>query len=208
MENKQNFQNEAFAAIFEWITANMPALTFLGIIFIYSVTAALNVFFIPLPWYISTLAAIAIQFGRFSVVFMDFLNPTGKRSVWPPIVASVATVVAVVELAYSIQGRFVGSEFWAIFLFGAMLISFGYLLEINFIAKGAEAFGMSAAKKRRIGALSPIVGRNKPAPEMRWSGPPHKIPGGNEPFTAPDYPGELNDLLNLTGQINGIEKNV
>lgn len=143
---KQNFKNPAFAEIFEGITANMPFLTFYGIIFTYAVTAALNVFFIPLPWYISALAAVAIQFGRFSVVFMDFLNPTGRRSPYPTLVATLATIVATVELAYSIQGRFTGSEFWAIFLFGGMLISFGYLLEVNFIAKGAEAFGMTGKK--------------------------------------------------------------
>lgn len=36
-----------------------------------------------------------------------------------------------------------GPEYWSMFLFGGMVIMFGYLLEINFIKKGAEAFGLT-----------------------------------------------------------------
>jgi hypothetical protein len=105
------------------------------------------VYFIPLPLYISLPAAVAIQFGRFAVVFMDFLNPTGRRSMWPPIIASLATIIALVELGFSIQdmqieAEWTGARYWSVYLFGSMLIAFGYLLEINFISKGAEAFGM------------------------------------------------------------------
>lgn len=153
LSKSNNFVNPAFAAIYDGITANMPAITFYGIIATYLVTAALNVFFIPLPWWLAAPAAGAIQFGRFAIVFMDFLNPTGRRSPWPAIVATGATVAALAELAYSIQGRFDGSEFWAILLFGGMVISMGYLLEINFIAKGAEAFGMGK-KERPRGAIT------------------------------------------------------
>lgn len=151
--SNRNFVNPAFAAIYDGITANMPGITFNGIVATYLVTAALNVFFIPLPWWLAAPAAAAIQFGRFAIVFMDFLNPTGRRSPWPALVATGATVAALAELAYSIQGRFEGSEFWAILLFGGMVISMGYLLEINFIAKGAEAFGMGK-KERTPGAIT------------------------------------------------------
>lgn len=101
----------------------------------------------PLPLAIAAPAAIMIQFGRFSVVFMDFLNPTGQRSKWPPIIATVATVVAIVELGFSIQDIQISegwnaARYWSVFLFGTMLISFGYILELNFITKGAEAYGM------------------------------------------------------------------
>lgn len=150
MSSKSNFVNPAFREIFGAITAVMPQITFFGIIGVYLITAALNVYFIPLPVYLSVPAAIAIQFGRFAIVFMDFLNPTGRRSPWPGFIATVATVVAIIELGFSIQEmNWHGAKWWATFLFGSMAIAFGYLLEINFIAKGAEAFGM---KRRHEGA--------------------------------------------------------
>lgn len=144
----KNFQNSAFEDIYSSITNNMPQLVFFGIIVTYGITAALNIHFIPLPVWVSIPAAIAIQFGRFAVVFMDFLNPTGQRSKWPPIIATVATVVAIVELGFSIQDIQISegwnaARYWSVFLFGTMLISFGYILELNFITKGAEAYGMT-----------------------------------------------------------------
>lgn len=166
--NSQNFVNPAFAAIYEGITANMPAITFYGIIATYLITAALNVFFIPLPVYLAAPAALAIQFGRFAIVFMDFLNPTGRKSPWPALVATIATVTALVELAYSITGKFSGNEFWAIFLFGGMVISMGYLLEINFISKGAEAFGMEKKAKPQ-GATGMNLGNSQPAHQVEYS---------------------------------------
>lgn len=147
--SNNNFLNPAFEDIFEGITSRMPAITFYGIIGIYIVTAALNMFFIPLPIWLSAPASIAIVFARFSIVFMDFLNPTGRRSPYPALVATLATGVACIELYFSAQPYFSGVEFYAVYLFGAMLIGMGYLLEINFIAKGAEAFGMVSAEKRK-----------------------------------------------------------
>lgn len=158
MQNSKQFVNPAFAAIYDGITANMPSITFWGIIVTYLVTAALNVHFIPLPLFISIPAALAIQFGRFSVVFMDFLNPTGYRSPWPGIIATLATVTALAELAFSLGGiDRPQSGFWSLFLFGGMFIAFGYILELNFIRKGAEAFGMTS-RQRPAGATnySPI----------------------------------------------------
>lgn len=142
-----NFKNPAFYAIYQGITAQMPHITFYGIIAVYLITAALNVYFIPLPIYISIPAALAIQFSRFAVVFMDFLNPTGNRSPWPPIIATGTTIVALLELSFSIKHlQFAENHYWSLFLFGALIILSGYLLEVNFIAKGAEAFGMTTKK--------------------------------------------------------------
>lgn len=151
--NSTNFQNPAFAAIFDRITASMPGITFYGIVGTYLITAALNVHFIPLPYLLSIPAALAIQFGRFAVVFMDFLNPTGTRSPWPPIIALAATGAALGELWFSLGAfEMEGNELWAVYLFGSMVIVLGFLLEINFIAKGAEAFGMG--RQRPAGAVS------------------------------------------------------
>lgn len=161
MKQNQNFQNESFRAIFEGITAQMPSITFWGIIAVYLITAALNVHFLPLPVFLSIPAALAIQFGRFAVVFTDFLNPTGRRSPYPILVATVATFISLAELGVTTFGRVELYEAWALFLFGGMLISFGYFLEINFISKGAEAFGMSRIRGRKIGATnSPEIRSN------------------------------------------------
>jgi len=135
------FTNKAFEHLFSVIVSRMPAITFAGIMITYLVTAVLNVYFLPLPLWLSIPAAICIQFTRFAVVFMDFLNPTGKRSRWPEIIAAGATVAAVAELAFSAADKgYTGSAFWALFLFGAMLIAAGYLLEINFVLRGLEAY--------------------------------------------------------------------
>jgi len=149
--SNQKFANPAFASIFNGITAQMPGITFYGIIASYLITAALNVHFIPLPIFIAIPGALAIQFGRFAVVFMDFLNPTGTRSPWPGIVATIATVAALAELAFSLPASS-NSEWWALMLFGSMVICSGYVLEMNFIRKGAEAFGMTG-KKQTTGAV-------------------------------------------------------
>jgi len=152
MQNSnKNFQNRAFEDLFSSITANMPALTFFGIILTYGITAALTVFFLPLPGLYAIPAALAVQFGRFAVVFTDFLNPTGKRSPWPPIIATGATIVALVEFGYSVQdmqleSTWSNARYWSVYLFGSMLIVFGYILELNFISKGAEGYGMQTRK--------------------------------------------------------------
>lgn len=152
MQNSnKNFQNRAFEDLFSSITANMPALTFFGIILTYGITAALTVFFLPLPALYAIPAALAVQFGRFAVVFTDFLNPTGKRSPWPPIIATGATIVALVEFGYSVQdmqleSTWSNARYWSVYLFGSMLIVFGYILELNFISKGAEGYGMQRSR--------------------------------------------------------------
>ena len=150
-QNNKNFQNRAFEDLFQSITANMPALTFFGIILTYGITAALNVYFLPLPAMYAVPAALAVQFGRFAVVFTDFLNPTGKRSPWPPVIATGATVIALVEFGYSVQdmqleSTWTDARYWSVYLFGSMLIVFGYILELNFISKGAEGYGMQTRK--------------------------------------------------------------
>ncbi|WP_421798497.1 hypothetical protein [Haliscomenobacter sp.] len=149
----QQFVNPAFAEIFDGITARMPRITFYGIIVTYLITAGLNVYTIHLPLYVSIPTALAIQYGRFAVVFKNFLNPLGTRSRIPEAIATLATVVSVAELAYSLQNMGLkDSGFWSVFLFGTMVIAFGYILEMGFIDEGAKAFGMTH-KQGSSGAL-------------------------------------------------------
>lgn len=149
---KKNFNNQNFEWLFQDITSLMPKIIFTGIILTYLITAALNVYFLPLPLLLSIPASLMLQFGRFAVVFIDFLNQSDKRSKYPPRVAAIATVIALLELWFSIQGQTTGAEFWAMFFFIGAIICFGYVLEIQFIEKGIEAYGIGikTPKKRNV----------------------------------------------------------
>jgi hypothetical protein len=153
---KKNFNNQNFEWLFQDITSSMPKIIFTGIILTYLITAALNVYFLPLPLLLSIPASLMLQFGRFAIVFIDFLNPSDKRSKYPPRVAAVATVIALLELWFSIQGKSTGAEFWAMFFFIGAIICFGYVLEIQFIDKGIEAYGIGVKEPRK---------RNPPKPK-------------------------------------------
>ena len=146
---KNNFNNQNFEWLFQDITSSMPKIIFTGIIFTYLITAALNVYFLPLPLMLSIPASLMLQFGRFAVVFIDFLNPSDKRSKYPPRVAAIATVIALLELWFSIQGQTTGAEFWAMFFFIGAIICFGYVLEIQFIEKGIEAYGIGVKEPKQ-----------------------------------------------------------
>jgi hypothetical protein len=50
---KNNFNNQNFEWLFQDITSSMPKIIFTGIIFTYLITAALNVYFLPLPLMLS-----------------------------------------------------------------------------------------------------------------------------------------------------------
>ena len=151
---KKNFNNQTFEWLFNDIASSMPKIIFVGIILTYLITAALNVYFLPLPLLLSIPASLMLQFGRFAIVFIDFLNPSEKRSPYPAKVAAVATVVALLELYFSIQGQSTGAEFYAMFIFIGTVICFGYFLEIQFIEKGIEAYGIGMKTPRKRNAPS------------------------------------------------------
>jgi hypothetical protein len=146
---KKNFNNQTFEWLFDDIKSTMPKIIFVGIILTYLITAALNVYFLPLPLLLSIPASLMLQFGRFAIVFIDFLNPSEKRSPYPAKVAAGATVVALLELYFSIQGQSTGAEFYAMFFFIGTIICFGYFLEIQFIEKGIEAYGIGSKTPRK-----------------------------------------------------------
>ena len=143
------FVSKKFELLFEDIVNVMPNVIFYGIILTYCITAALNVYFLPIPYYLSVPASVMLQFGRFAIVFINFLNPTGKVSKVPEYVALGAMVVAILELLFSLEKDFQDAQFWSMFLFIGTIISFGYFLEINFIKKGIDAYGLNKTKKSR-----------------------------------------------------------
>jgi len=156
---KKSFTNQQFEWLFADITSAMPKIIFVGIILTYLITAALNVYFLSLPLLLSIPASLMLQFGRFAIVFIDFLNPSDKRSPYPAKVAAAATIISLLELYFSIQGQTSGAAFYAMFIFIGTIICFGYFLEIQFIEKGIEAYGIGIKAPRK---RNPIKAKQEP----------------------------------------------
>ena len=152
---EKNFTNTQFKWTFESISDNIPTIMLITILLTYGINAYLTAIFLPLDFWFAIIAASILQLGRFAVVFMDFLNPTKGRSTYPPKIALGATVVALVEVFFGLQEKYEGGEFITMFLFVGTIVVFGYLLEINFVNKGVEAYGLVEPKvikrrKRRV----------------------------------------------------------
>ena len=148
---EKNFTNTQFKWTFESISDNIPTIMLVTILLTYGINAYLTAIFLPLDFWLAIIAASILQLGRFAVVFMDFLNPTKGRSTYPPKIALGATVVALIEIFFGLQEHYEGGEYITMFLFVGTIIVFGYLLEINFVDKGVEAYGINEPKiiKRR-----------------------------------------------------------
>jgi hypothetical protein len=148
---EKNFTNTQFKWTFESISDNIPTIMLVTILLTYGINAYLTAIFLPLDFWLAIIAASILQLGRFAVVFMDFLNPTKGRSTYPPKIALGATLVALIEIFFGLQEHYKGGEYITMFLFVGTIIVFGYLLEINFVDKGVEAYGINEPKiiKRR-----------------------------------------------------------
>jgi hypothetical protein len=148
---EKNFTNTQFKWTFESISDNIPTIMLITILLTYGINAYLTAIFLPLDFWLAIIAASILQLGRFAVVFMDFLNPTKGRSTYPPKIALGATVVALIEIFFGLQEHYEAGEYITMFLFVGTIIVFGYLLEINFVDKGVEAYGINEPKiiKRR-----------------------------------------------------------
>ncbi len=163
----QQWHNQAFADLFDSITAKLPSMTFWAIIFSYAATAALNVWAIHLPLYISVPLSIAIQGLRFLTVFTPFLNPHGRASHLPEVIALGASVLALFELSFSLQA--LGEKeasFWSLFLFGAAILVLSMILELQFINQGKRAFGLTGVDSEKAsskGAVSTTNAQNQGA---------------------------------------------
>ena len=148
---EKNFTNLQFKWTFESISDNIPTLMMATIILTYGINAYLTAIFLPINFWIAIVAASILQMGRFTVVFMDFLNPTKGRSPYPPKIALGATLIALIEIFFGLSEKYYGAQFYTMFFFVGTIVCFGYLLEINFVNKGVEAYGITEKKvvKRR-----------------------------------------------------------
>jgi hypothetical protein len=163
--NGQNWTNQAFASLFDSITSKLPNLTFWAIIFAYLATAGLNCYAIDLPVYLSVPLSLAIQSLRFLCVFTPFLNPSGRASHLPEIIAVGASLLSLFELSFSLQALGeVDANFWSLFLFGAAILVLSMVLELQFISAGKKAFGLTAQKVSGGGAVSNQVHQQAAGP--------------------------------------------
>jgi hypothetical protein len=164
---EKNFTNTQFKWTFESISDNIPTIMLITILLTYGINAYLTAIFLPLDFWLAIIAASILQLGRFAVVFMDFLNPTKGRSTYPPKIALGATIVALIEIFFGLQEHYEGGEYITMFLFVGTIIVFGYLLEINFVDKGVEAYGINEPKiiKRRRKRKSIVEIKNEEVPK-------------------------------------------
>jgi hypothetical protein len=130
--------NPAFLKLLQKIQKVIPSIMFIWILITYLITAIINIYFIPLPLWITIPVALIIQGSRFLVVFLNFLNnPQIYKSDIPSKIALFATILALVELLFTLMNRNATiTENASIYLFFATIILFGYFLEVHFMKMG------------------------------------------------------------------------
>ena len=130
--------NPAFLKLLAKIQKVIPNVMFIWILITYLITAIINIYFIPLPLWITIPVALIIQGSRFLVVFLNFLNnPQIYKSDIPSKIALFATILSLVELLFTLMNRSATiTENASIYLFFATIILFGYFLEVHFIKMG------------------------------------------------------------------------
>ena len=138
MPNTIPTSNPSFLRLLLKIQGVIPNVMFIWIFITYLITAIINIYFLPLPLWITIPISLVIQGSRFLVVFMNFLNnPTIFKSNMPGKIALFATFLALVELLFTLMSRDATIiENASIYLFFATIVIFGYFLEINFVKMG------------------------------------------------------------------------
>jgi hypothetical protein len=138
--------NPAFVKLLEKIQRVIPNVMFIWIFITYLITAIINIYFLPLPLWITIPISLVIQGSRFLVVFMNFLNnPTIFKSNMPSKIALFATILCLVELLLTLMNRTATiTENASIFLFFGNIVIFGYFLEINFVKMGESVLSQPA----------------------------------------------------------------
>ena len=138
MPNTIPTSNPAFIKLLEKIQGVIPNVMFIWIFITYLITAIINIYFLPLPLWITIPISLVIQGSRFLVIFQNFLvNPQIYRSNIPSKIAIFATGMSLMELLLTLLNRNAPLiENASIFIFLATIIIFGYFMEVNFVKFG------------------------------------------------------------------------
>lgn len=138
MPNTIPKSNPSFVRLLVKIQGVIPNVMFIWIFITYLITAIINIYFLPLPLWMTIPISLIIQGSRFLVVFLNFLvNPQIYRSKIPSKIAIFATGLALMELLLTLLNRNAPLiENASIYLFLATIIIFGYFMEVNFVKFG------------------------------------------------------------------------
>ena len=125
-----------FLNLLSLIKRILPSCTIFFILLSYLVIAILNSFFLPFHWSLSLLAVLILSFGRFLMIFTEFLSDsmTNIKNKWQKIVAGILTFIGLVELYISLKNQY-PDQFIPIFLNIGAIIILGYALELSFLEK-------------------------------------------------------------------------
>jgi hypothetical protein len=125
-----------FLNLLNFIKRILPACTIFFILVSYLVIALLNSLFLPFHWSLSLLAGIILSFGRFLMIFTEFLSDsiTKNNNLWQKVVAGILTFIGLVELYISLKNHY-PDQFIPIFLNIGAIIILGYALELSFLEK-------------------------------------------------------------------------
>jgi hypothetical protein len=125
-----------FLNLLSCIKRILPACTIFFILVSYLVIAILNSLFLPFHWTLSLLTGIIISFGRFLMIFTEFLSDsiTKNNNQWQKIVAGILTIIGLIELYLSLK-TFYPDQFVPVFLNIGAIIILGYALELSFLEK-------------------------------------------------------------------------
>ena len=125
-----------FLNLLSFIKRILPACTIFFILVSYLVIAILNSLFLPFHWTLSLLTGLILSFGRFLMIFTEFLSDsiTNNKNLWQKIVAGFLTVMGIIELYISLKSNY-PDQFIPVFLNIGAIIILGFALELSFLEK-------------------------------------------------------------------------
>lgn len=133
---KNSTTNPELTKLIKNIGKIMPIGTIVFIIITYMMMGIINAYFLPLPKFLAISSALILSFGRFLIVFTDFLDFSGKNNLWQKMLAGILTTIALIELWFSISNQYEGYQL-PIFLNIGGIIILGFALELSFLEKAS-----------------------------------------------------------------------
>jgi hypothetical protein len=146
MPNNIQKSNPSFIRLIEGIQRIIPQIMIVWIFIIYLISSIINIYFLPLPLWISIIFSLIIQISRFLAVFGNFLNPGIYKSNMPKRIALIATIGALIELLFTLMNRDAASltENIQLYIFFSTILLFGYYLEVHFVDCSERVFSQTA----------------------------------------------------------------
>ena len=118
----------------------LPTATILFILASYIIMSVVNSLFLDLPKVLSILCSLTLAFGRFLIIFTNFLREgaENRKIQWEKIVGGILTVVSLIEL-YISSKNLNPTNYLPVFLNISSIILVGFFLELSFIEKSKKS---------------------------------------------------------------------